>query len=296
MPPRGKSALPVSKSSSAFSLKTPYGTAPKKVSSEVISKNPLNGRVLSDAPRRACVQRLMSNQVSLDTFSRTRFQRFLSNPPCTSFKKLIILTLRLIQSLRTMSVVKAVPGGIKDKECIRFALRERPPVPYVLEKDPVQETVPALKSNQSLKTTIGEDLELRISIWHTGMSKAFSMHVSTALDAIKKQGTFKVNKEAVKAYVEQHEDAVKQAKAALALLTAPTSKGKKTSKKSSNKSPEKALQKTKEGAASYKAPAPDLCKKYQADYDKAYFVKETAKNKREASGTKMFQFYANLLS
>ncbi len=54
-----------------------------------------------------------------------------------------------------MSLAKAVPEGIKDRECKRFALRESPPVPYVPEKDPVQEMVSALKSDQSLKTTIG---------------------------------------------------------------------------------------------------------------------------------------------
>jgi hypothetical protein len=139
-----------------------------------------------------------------------------------------------------MSLAKAVPEGIRDKECKRFALREHPPVPYVPEKDPVQETVSALKSDQSLKTTIGEDAELHLPIWHCGMHKAFIMHVSTALNAIKKWGTFKAYKEAIEAYVEQRK-VVKQAKATLALLTAPTCKGKKASKKSSAKKyPEKA--------------------------------------------------------
>jgi hypothetical protein len=44
------------------------------------------------------------------------------------------------------------------------------------------------------------------------------------------------------------------------------------------------------------ASAPELCKEYQAIYNKASFAKETAKNKREAAATEMFQFYANLLS
>jgi hypothetical protein len=44
-----------------------------------------------------------------------------------------------------MSLAKAVPEGIKDRECKRFTLQERPPVPYVPEKDPVQETVYLLK-------------------------------------------------------------------------------------------------------------------------------------------------------
>jgi hypothetical protein len=197
-----------------------------------------------------------------------------------------------------MSLAKAVPKGIKDKECKRFALQERPPVPYVPEKDPVQEMVSALKSEQSLKTTIGEDAELHLPIWHCGTHEAFFMHMSTALDAIKKRGTFKAYKEACKAYVEQRKVA-KQAKAALALLMAPTSQGKKESKKASaKKSPEKkkASQKTKESVALANASAPELRKEYQVVYNKASFMKKIAKNKCEAAATKMFQFCANLLS
>ncbi len=77
--------------------------------------------------------------------------------------------------------------------------------------------VSALKSDQSLKTTIGVDAVLRLPIWHCGMREAFLMHVSSALNAIKKWGTFKAYKEAHEAYVEQKEVA-KQAKAALALF------------------------------------------------------------------------------
>ncbi len=85
-----------------------------------------------------------------------------------------------------MSLVKAVPKGIKDKECKRFTLQERPLVPYVQEKDPILETISLLKSDQSLKTTIGVDAELCLPIWHCGMREAFLMHVSSVFDAIKK--------------------------------------------------------------------------------------------------------------
>jgi hypothetical protein len=50
-----------------------------------------------------------------------------------------------------MSLANAVPKGIREKECKRFALQESPLIHYVPEKDPVQETVSALKSDQSLK-------------------------------------------------------------------------------------------------------------------------------------------------
>ncbi len=190
-----------------------------------------------------------------------------------------------------MSLAKAVPDNIKDKECKRFAQQEHPPVPYMPEKDPVQKTVPTLKSDQSLKAIIGEDTELRLPIWHCGMCKAFLMHVSTAINASKKWGTFKAYKEACEVYVEQSK-AAKQAKATLAILNAAMREGEKTSKKTS----EKASQKAKEGTASADAPDPELCVEYQADYKKAKSTAEAAKNKCEAAATKMFQFYANLLS
>ncbi len=92
---------------------------------------------------------------------------------------------------------------------------------------------------------------------------------------------------------------VKQAKAALAILLAPTSKGEKASEKASaKKSPEKekASQNTKKSAALAIASASELCKEYQAIYNKASFAKETTKNKCKSAATKMFEFFANLLS
>ncbi len=94
-----------------------------------------------------------------------------------------------------MSIAKAVPEGIKDRECERFTLQECPPVPCVPEKDPVQELVSLLKSDQSLKTTIGADAKLYLPIWHYGTREVFLMHVSSALNAIKKRGTFKAYRE-----------------------------------------------------------------------------------------------------
>jgi hypothetical protein len=73
-----------------------------------------------------------------------------------------------------MSIAKAVPEVIKDRECKRFALQERPPVPYVPEKDPVQEMVSLLKDDKSLKTTIGADAELHLPIWHCRRARHFS--------------------------------------------------------------------------------------------------------------------------
>ncbi len=65
------------------------------------------------------------------------------------------------------------------------------------------------------------------------------MHMSLALNAIEKRGTFKAYKEAHEAYVEQR-NVVKQAKADMNLFVVPTSKGKKATKKGTEKASEEA--------------------------------------------------------
>ena len=72
-----------------------------------------------------------------------------------------------------MSLAKAAPDGLKDRECKKMALRKRPPIPYVPEKDSVQDTVSSFKDNH-LKTPINEGTELQVPIWHSGMREAFS--------------------------------------------------------------------------------------------------------------------------
>jgi len=111
------------------------------------------------------------------------------------------------------------------------------------------------------------------------MRKAFLMHVTSALNAIKKWGTFKAYKEVYEAYVEQKE-AVREVKANLQLFATTASKGKKANKKGTEKTSveasgkncsekQKASQKTKEGATQVNATASDLCAECKALYEKA---------------------------
>jgi hypothetical protein len=50
-----------------------------------------------------------------------------------------------------MSMSKMVPNHLKPQECKRIKLREPPPVPYVLEKDEVQDEVSKMR-NMEIKT------------------------------------------------------------------------------------------------------------------------------------------------
>jgi hypothetical protein len=132
------------------------------------------------------------------------------------------------------------------------------------------------------------------------------MHVIPALNAIKKQGTFKAYKEAQEAYVEQR-NAAKEAKANMHLFATAASKGKKADKKGTEKTSEeasgknrsekkKASQKTKEGAALTDATALELCNEHKVIYKKAIHMKETAKIPKDAAATKIFSFTQKTLS
>ncbi len=149
-------------------------------------------------------------------YERTSFQRFLSNPPRSFFKKLVVSTPRLLRNLHTMSLAKAMPDGLKDRECEKMVLRKRPPIPYVPEKDSVQETVSSLKEAH-LKTLIKEGTELRVPIWHSGTREAFLIHVGSAREAIEKKGYFKSFDDHSEDYSEKREK-VKELKKQLEAL------------------------------------------------------------------------------
>jgi hypothetical protein len=129
-----------------------------------------------------------------------------------------------------MSLAKPVPDGLKPQECKRLCLHKPPPVPYMPEKDQIQEEVSKIKNHQT-KTSIEKDITLIFPVWYNnGTKEAFLMHVMVVLDTIKKRCHFKDYKDAQKAYVEQKE-ALKSAKAGLALLDGTSKESGKLSKK-----------------------------------------------------------------
>ncbi len=85
--------------------------------------------------------------------------------------------------------------------------------------------------NLQIKTSIKKETTLNFPVWYDNSTKeVFLMHVMAVLDGIKKRGHFKDYKDAQKAYVEDKE-AVKSAKAGLALLDGTSEGSRKSSKK-----------------------------------------------------------------
>jgi hypothetical protein len=80
-----------------------------------------------------------------------------------------------------MSLSKSVPKGLNLHECKRTKLHEPPPVPYIPEKDKVQEDVSKLRQLQ-IKTSLEKDTTLNFAVWQeNGTREAFLMHVTAVL-------------------------------------------------------------------------------------------------------------------
>jgi hypothetical protein len=139
-----------------------------------------------------------------------------------------------------MSLAKAAPDSLKDYECEKMDLRKHPPIPYVPEKDSVQETVSSYNDNH-LKILIKEGTELWVPIWHSGTREAFLIHVGSAQEAIKKKGYFKSFEEYSKTYADKREK-IKELKDQLTALKEASETFTKTSgqagtSRKSNKNP-----------------------------------------------------------
>jgi hypothetical protein len=122
-----------------------------------------------------------------------------------------------------MSISKSVPEGLNPRKCKQTKLREPLPVPYIPEKDKVQEEVAKLHQLQ-IKTSLEKDTTLNFSLWQeNGTREAFFMRVTAVLDAMKKCGHFSNYDKAKKAYKDAAK-AAESAEAGLALLEGTSEK------------------------------------------------------------------------
>ncbi len=64
-----------------------------------------------------------------------------------------------------MSLAKSVPNGLNPQECKCTKLHKPPPVPYIPEKNKVQEEVAKLR-NLQIKTLLEKDTTLNFLVWH----------------------------------------------------------------------------------------------------------------------------------
>jgi hypothetical protein len=178
-----------------------------------------------------------------------------------------------------MSLAKAAPDSLKDRKCEKMALRERPPIPYVPERDSVQETVSSFKEAH-LKTLIKEGTELQVPIWHSGTRKAFLIHVGSAQEAIEKKGYFKSFEEHSNEYSEKQgkvKELKKQLEGMKALAAQPQDPKETT------------VEADDDSSATLHAEA-------KAELKEATLATVEATTLLDKAAADMFQLYANLLS
>jgi hypothetical protein len=163
-----------------------------------------------------------------------------------------------------------------------MVLRERPPLPYVPEKDSVQETVSSFKEAH-LKTLIKEGTELRVPIWHSGTREAFLIHVGSAREAIEKKGYFKSFEDHSEDYSEKREKIKELKKQLEALKEALTAQPQEKAPK------ETAVEAEDNSSATLQAET-------KTELKQALKAAEKATTLRDKAAADMFQLYANLLS
>ena len=84
-----------------------------------------------------------------------------SRCPKSFFKALFVET-PLSRALRNIKMSKAVADGLKSQECERGSSPVKPPIPYIPEKDKLQE---AVESTALIKFTLPTTVEFQVSVW-----------------------------------------------------------------------------------------------------------------------------------
>ena len=169
-----------------------------------------------------------------------------------------------------------------------MALPKHPPIPYVPEKDSVQDMVSSFKDNH-LKMLINEGTELQVPIWHSGTCEAFLIHVGSAQEAIKKKGYFQSYKEFSGLSANKH-NKIKELRSQLTELketsetSAETSGQNGTSRKSNKNSKETTVEASEESSASLRTAI-------KAELKQALEATEEATTKHDKAAEDMFPLY-----
>eukprot|EP00804_Cyclotella_cryptica_P007670 CCRYP_015256-RA/>CCRYP_015256-RA protein AED:0.43 eAED:1.00 QI:0/-1/0/1/-1/1/1/0/240 len=116
-----------------------------------------------------------------------------------SFYETLFLGTSLGAALSRMSTEKIAPIGLKNQECERGRGGKKAPIPYVPDRDPVQEALD-LKP-ETLKCTLANWSETQVTVWSShGTNKQFVLHVNKAYSTAKKMGLIPACDDAETAY------------------------------------------------------------------------------------------------
>jgi hypothetical protein len=130
------------------------------------------------------------------TIQAAGFLRVLSK---SSFKKLLLGT-GLWQHAKMSTSLKS-PDGLKNAECERGQLSNRPPIPYVPETD----ILTPKEEPQVFKVKLPDGSHLSLPIYSRGINKEYLAHIVAVLQIINQKGLSKKLRMLTKAVVRQSE-------------------------------------------------------------------------------------------
>jgi len=100
-----------------------------------------------------------------------------------SFFKALFINTPLGVAFKWMTTSKSVPGGLKPQEWERSPGRNKPPIPYIPEKDTIQDT----SFDRTMKIMLPNKVELRVTVFNQGPPEQFLSHVQTARETIRQK-------------------------------------------------------------------------------------------------------------
>ncbi len=83
-----------------------------------------------------------------------------------------------------MSTTLKAPDGLKNSECEKVQLSNRPPIPYVTETD----IRTSKEEPQVLKVKLPDDTHLNMPIFSCGNTEEYLAHIVAVLHIIKQKG------------------------------------------------------------------------------------------------------------
>jgi hypothetical protein len=83
-----------------------------------------------------------------------------------------------------MSTTLKTPDGLKDAECKKWQLSNRPPIPYI----PVVDSVMPKEDSQAYKVKLPDDSHINMHIYSRGNNKEYLTHIVAVFHVTKQRG------------------------------------------------------------------------------------------------------------
>ena len=107
----------------------------------------------------------------------------IKSPPRSSFKRLILGTPALLKAIMSGNNIKGTQEVLKDNECERGNVVNRPPIPYVPPTDPYKK-----RDTEQIKVKLPDGTHFQMSAFRAGNNEEYIEHVISVLCLLDQKG------------------------------------------------------------------------------------------------------------